>query len=131
MIAPYVYDTGALIALDRNDRGAWARHQMALSDERRVIVPTVVLAQAWRDGRTQQPLDRLLRSCELHPLDERLGRRTGELCGRTRTDDVVDAAVIAIAGAHAPAIVWTSDPDDLDRLADGLDPHATVLVRRL
>ena len=128
MIAPYVYDAGALIALDRNDRAAWARHQVALADERRVIVPTVALAQVWRDGRTQQPLARLLRSCELRPLDERLARRSGELCGRTRTDDVIDAAVIAIAEQHAPAIVWTSDPDDLGRLRDELRP-GNVLVR--
>ena len=136
MIAPYVYDTGALIALDRNQRAAWARHQVALTDERRVIVPTVALAQVWRNSRTQQTLHRLLRSCELHPLDDGLARRAGELCGRSRTGDVVDAAVVAIASSQAPAIVWTSDPDDLDLLTAALDPpipgqHTGLLIRRV
>lgn len=128
MIAPYVYDTGALIALDRNDRLAWARHQVAIADERQILVPTVALAQVWRDSRTQQPLDRLLRSCEVRPLSERLAKRSGELCRQTATDDVVDAAVIALAERHAPAIVWTSDPDDLTRLGAALT-SGSVLVR--
>ena len=32
MSIPYLYDAGALIAIDNNDRRMWARHSLALDD---------------------------------------------------------------------------------------------------
>ena len=42
------YDTGALIAADRNDRRVWALHAGFLALEVSPTVPTPVLAEAWR-----------------------------------------------------------------------------------
>ena len=46
----YTYDTGALIAAERNDRRVWAWHQGVLSEGLTPTVPAVVLAQGWRGG---------------------------------------------------------------------------------
>jgi hypothetical protein len=42
------YDTGALIAADRNDRRMWALHAGFLALEVSPTIPTPVLAEAWR-----------------------------------------------------------------------------------
>jgi hypothetical protein len=64
---PYVYDAGALTAIDGTDRRMWAIHHLALEEGRRVIVPAVVVGQVWRDGRRQVTLGRFLRTCETEP----------------------------------------------------------------
>jgi hypothetical protein len=117
-------DAGALIALDRGDRRMIALIRQALSENRRFFVPAAVIGQAWRDGRRQAVLSRFLRSEEVHvvPLDERLSRAAGELCGATSTADVIDASVVIVARERRDLIV-TSDPADLRRL----DPSATIV----
>jgi hypothetical protein len=59
---------------------------------------------------------------EIHTLDEHAARSAGELCGATRTDDVIDATVILTA-RRTGDLVLTSDPDDLRRL----DPSIAVV----
>ena len=89
--AGIVLDTGALIALDRGDKRMIALLQRALIQGRALRVPAGVVGQAWRDGRLQVTLARFLRSEEVHvvPLDERLSRAAGELCGAAGTADVI------------------------------------------
>lgn len=48
-----VLDTGALLALERNDRQMWARLKVAAEAELPVLVPVAVVAQAWRGGPRQ------------------------------------------------------------------------------
>jgi len=42
------YDTGALIAADRDERRLWARHRALFTRREVPVVPAPVLAQAWR-----------------------------------------------------------------------------------
>jgi predicted nucleic acid-binding protein len=124
---PYLYDAGALIAIDNNDRRMWAIHHLALGEGRRVIVPTVVVGQAWREGRRQVQLGRFLQSCEVVPVGLELAKAAGSLCGRSGSSDVVDAIVVTAALSHG-AIVFTSDPDDIAALsaASGVKPGLVV-----
>ncbi len=117
-------DTGALIALDRGDKRMIALLHQALAQSRDFRVPAGVLAQAWRNGRTQVTLARFLRSAEVEiiPLDGELARSCGELCAATNTSDVIDAAVVILARRRRDPIV-TSDPHDLRRL----DPGAPII----
>jgi hypothetical protein len=64
------------------------------------------------------------------PNSERIARRAGELQAKTSTSDVVDAIVAAEALASVPALILTTDPNDLSLLLDG-EPEATrvALVR--
>ena len=73
-----VYDTGALIAADRNDQKMWSRHETALYDsDASILVPTVVVAQAWRDGSRQANLVRFLPGCAPVELTLDLAKTAG------------------------------------------------------
>ncbi len=117
-----VLDTGALIGFDRNDRRVVAIVARALEHGDPLVVPAAVVAQAWRDGRTQVRLSRLLGSplCEIISLDDIAARSVGQLCGATGTDDITDAAV-ALTARQRELRVITSDPDDIRRLDSRLD----------
>ncbi|MGP3970014.1 twitching motility protein PilT [Streptomyces sp. 6N223] len=128
MSIPYLYDTGALIAIDNNDRRMWARHQLALDDGRDIYIPAVVVGQAWRDARRQVRLGRLLTSCRVEPVGLEVAKAAGVLCGKAKTADVVAATVIVMA-ATLSAIVWTSDPDGIHALADAQNIKPAVVIR--
>jgi len=117
-------DAGALIALDRGDKRLIALLQRALAQRLKFRVPSGVVGQVWRDGRTQVTLARFLRidEVEIIPLDEQLARACGELCGATDTRDIIDASVVILARERGDRIV-TSDPYDLRRL----DPTCPII----
>jgi predicted nucleic acid-binding protein len=127
---PYVYDAGALLAIDGNDRRIWAIHHLAVEDGRRLLVPSVVVSQAWRDSRRQVQLGRFLHSCEVVPVGIELAKAAGVLCGKAGTRDVVDATVVTVALAYG-AIVFTSDPEDIAHLSAASDTKPGLVVRRV
>ena len=118
------YDTGALVAAERNDRRLWALHAGFLAEEVVPVVPTPVLAQAWRGGPRQASLARLLVVCEFEPMSEEQARRVGVAAGQARHDDIVDIAVVEGAVRRRDAIL-TSDVPELRQVADalGADVH--------
>ncbi|TFV56258.1 PIN domain-containing protein [Geodermatophilus sp. DF01-2] len=120
------FDTGMLIALDRNEREAWTVLRRLVDRGEVPIVPTIVTAQAWRDGRRQARLAQALHNCRPDPLGDDVARRAGELCGRAGTSDVVDAVVIATARRRGDD-VYTSDIDDLEHLADHITRAITIV----
>jgi hypothetical protein len=126
-VSRVVLDSGALIALERNDRTLWAVLKLAALQSTDVLVPTTALAQAWRGGSAQARLARALSHCVLASFDD-LARKVGELCGRTRTVDICDAHV-AIVTATRGDVLYTSDPDDLNRLLTAYGRRSPVLVR--
>jgi hypothetical protein len=109
------YDTGALVAAERNDRRMWALHAGFLAEEVIPSVPAPVLAQAWRGGPRQASLSRLLALCVVEPMSEAQARAVGHLASRSRLRDVVDLAVIEGALRRADGIV-TSDAADIRRV---------------
>ncbi len=111
---PVVYDTGVLIAADRNVRQVWADHRVRLEAGVIPAVPAPVVAQASRTP-AQVQLRRLLRGCEVIALTEHAAHATGQLLGRAGTSDITDAAVAQTA-ADLQADVVTSDPDDIRHL---------------
>jgi predicted nucleic acid-binding protein len=111
---PVVYDAGALVAAERNDRRLWADHRVRLEAGVVPVVPAPVVAQVSRSPRQAQ-LRRLLRGCEVLPLDEPRAHKVGQLLGKSGTADIVDATVVTVAVAEQAGIV-TSDRSDIDRL---------------
>lgn len=107
------YDTGALIAADRNDRQLWARHAAALKRGYLITVPAPVLAQAWR-GPQQVRLGQLLRGCHVEALTHEQARRVGMLAAHTKQQDITDLTV-AEGALRRGDVVWTSDPTDIAR----------------
>ncbi len=113
------YNTGALIAAERNSRRMWALHRRALERHIVPVVPAVVLAQAWRGGRGQAQVSRLLSGCSIEELNEPRARLTGVACGIAGTSDVIDAAVV-VGAATRDDLVVTGDQADLRRLSHAL-----------
>ncbi len=112
-------DAGALIAIER--RSAWMDFVLgeAIEDGRSVTIPAAALAEAWRDRRSW-PLAHLLASgVVVEPLTEQLAKRAGELVGRVDGATTIDATVAVSAAQRADTVI-TSDPGDLQRLADDL-----------
>lgn len=111
----WTYDTGVLIAAERNDRFVWALHRRLLERGDVPSVPAAVLAQAWRGG-PQTQLSRLLAGCEIRPFTEPQARAAGRLLPRSSTSDVVDASVVVVARERGDEVL-TSDLDDLATLS--------------
>lgn len=109
------YDSGALLAAERNQREVWMIHAEALARGMRPVVPAGVLGQAWRGG-PQARLSRLLRGCQIEDLDEARARTAGAACAKAGSSDMVDATVVVGAVSRGDLVV-TSDPDDLLRIA--------------
>ena len=117
-------DAGALIAFERGDRAMLAMLVVARKEQIKLAIPAGVVAQVWRDGKKQARLARLLASdiIEVEPLTDRRARAAGQLCGVTKTTDIVDASVALCARERGGGVI-TSDPDDLLRL----DPSLRVI----
>lgn len=121
-----VLDSGALIALERNDRAMWRRIKAAQLAGHVPVSHGGVVGQAWRgQGPRQALLARALAGIEIRPLDETLGRAAGELLGLARRRDVIDAALVLLArdGDH----IVTSDPDDIEPLARASGRHVEII----
>jgi hypothetical protein len=124
-LRPLTLDAGALIAFDRGGRAVRRTVERAAARGLQIVIPAGALGQAWRDGRKQARLSRLLREevVTVESPDEPAARDAGELCGRRGTSDVIDASVV-IAARGSRARVLTSDPDDLRRVDPLLDLEA-------
>lgn len=108
-------DTGALIAIERDAREVAAEVAAALRRRDVVVIPAVVLAQAWRGPRSAK-VGLLARHSRIESFTEEGARAVGELLARSGTSDVVDAAVALSAASRGDKLL-TSDPADLRRLA--------------
>lgn len=121
------YDTGALLAGERNDRRMWALHAGFLATDVSPVVPAPVLAQAWRGGTRQASLSRLLALCEVEPMSEPLARAVGVIAGQSAVSDVVDTAVVEGALRRTDGVV-TSDPEDISTIAEALGKSLRIDV---
>ena len=110
-----VYDAGPLVAAERNERRFWAEHRVRLELGIVPCVPSVIVAQVSRSPKQAQ-LRRLLRGCEVVPLDEEGAHRTGALLAKSGTSDIADATLVSLALGRTADIV-TSDRADIEHLA--------------
>jgi len=117
-VPSFVYDTGALLAAESNNRRMWTIHDEAMAVRHRPVIPAPVLAQAWRGG-PQHRLSRLLRSCIVEPMDETTARLAGRTCATAGSSDVVDATVIVTAVEYGAEVV-TSDRKDMEALSQAV-----------
>ena len=122
-----VYDAGALIAAERNERPMLALHTRMLQRGLRPVVPAAVLAQVWRGG-PQASLSRVLSGCRIAAgFEESDARSIGVWLARSKTADVVDAHVVAVAARGPGGVVYTEDVGDLRRIADVAEQPPEIL----
>jgi hypothetical protein len=121
-----ILDSGALLAVERGDRDTAALLKQELLARRVPITHGGVIGQVWRGGaRRQANLARLLPALDVRAVDALLGRRAGVLLGKTRTADVIDAA-LALLAAEGDSLL-TSDPNDLAALVAAAGVHVDVV----
>ena len=111
------YDTGALIAGDRNDRAMWALHAGFLAEEVSPTVPAPVVAEAWRGGSRQANLARFLALCTVENMDADQAKAVGVLAGKAAHNDVVGVTVVEGAVRRRNAVI-TSNPTHIHAIAD-------------
>jgi predicted nucleic acid-binding protein len=111
-----LYDTGALIAAEGNDRRMWAIHSRALQRGVRPVVPAGCLVEAWRGGR-QANLARLLAGCATENLTEERAKRAGAMRRGVASDVGPVDATVAESAIRLRAAVATSDRADIEQLA--------------
>lgn len=107
------FDTGALIALERNRQRIVEVRQAALRRGLRVTVPSVVIAEWWR-GRTDLRQD-IVASVRVEPLSDTIARLAGEALASVKGATTIDTIVMASASLRGD-FVYTSDVTDLERL---------------
>ena len=122
-----VLDAGAFVAVDRGARAIMAHLRVAHQAGLELRSTGVVIAQVWRDPAGRQAnLARLLRSVDVKPVDERLGREAGVLLGGAGTTDAVDASVVAVSASGDR--ILTSDAGDIGALVSA-SGRSIVVVR--
>jgi hypothetical protein len=109
------YDTGALVAAERDDRIIWSLHRAALRRGLPPTMPAGVLAEGWRGG-PQANLSRLLKGCEIEDLTKTQARAVGALAARADHDDIVDVSVVEGAARRNDAVV-SSNPGHIRKVA--------------
>lgn len=124
------FDTGALIGLERVHHGIRKVYDTAVANGVPITVPVVVVAEWWRAGKREKARARILRSVLVEPVTEHIGRLAGLALTLVPEAQAIDAMVMACAAQRAGEIVYTSDPDDLQRLRDGVPALRAVRVLR-
>lgn len=114
MIPRVMFDTGALIALERGAQQIREVHRLAIEHGYPMVAITPVIAEWWRRGKREKERASLLRTLVIEPPDLHVARLAGEAIGLVRAT-VVDALVMAAASIRSDT-VYTSDPGDLEQL---------------
>jgi hypothetical protein len=121
-----VLDSGALIALERNDRSMWRRLKTAALTGQAVVTHGAAIGQAWRGrGPRQALLAKALQGIDVRPVDAVLGRAAGELLASARSEDVVYAALVLLATDGDR--IATTNVGDLAPLAAAAGRHVELI----
>jgi hypothetical protein len=118
------YDTGALVAAERDNRLMWALHRAAIARGLLPTVPAGVLAEAWRGG-PQPRLSSLLRGCRIEEFGEQQARQVGTLFARSGLVDTVDVAVAESAMRRLDAVV-TSNRAHIEQVVGSVNQRIVI-----
>jgi len=124
-----VLDSEGLSKAARGQRQVAVALAAAVAAAVPVVVSAITLTEVLRGRRRDAAVHLLLKAFRVEPVSEELGRAAGELLGRTGRRDTVDAVVVATAASlHRPVRILTSDPGDIEALAEDLDDIQVVPV---
>lgn len=123
-MAALVFDSGALIALERGDRKVAALLLAAVAGGAEAVTSCACVAEVWRDPTRQARLTRALRGFQERSLDPRRARACGALLAGSQTSDIADAALCMLA--RDGDTVVTSDPHDIARLLQASGTRAGI-----
>jgi predicted nucleic acid-binding protein len=117
-----ILDAQGLVKLATGDPAVRALVQTAHQRYDQVVTAASTLAEVLRGGAADARIHRILQRVTVANIDKEAGRKAGELLGATGLSGhrcTVDAmlAVVALAQPR-PALLLTSDPDDMTRLTE-------------
>lgn len=125
-----VLDSGGITALAEGNTTARAVVVRARREGRLVVIPAPVLTEVYTGRRDHAHIDRVVNQVNqmIETTPER-AKEAGVLRARSGVLDVVDAIVVAEAVSVLPAVILTSDPDDIAALVDaaGASDRMTVI----
>lgn len=122
-----VLDSGAVIALARNDVRARSVLTAAWESGARVSIPVVVLAETVRGRPEDAPINRVIKAVgDFIDATERDGRSAGHLLADTGMSSTVDAIIVACTDRVRGGSILTGDSGDLQRLA-AQNPAITIV----
>ena len=127
MSAGLTFDTGALIGLERRRHAIRKVFATAALGGVPIVVPTVVIAEWWRRGAREKERTEILRAVRIEALSAHVARLAGIAVGLVPGAGTIDAIVMASASLRGD-IVYTSNPDDLAALRDGVPELAGVRI---
>lgn len=127
-----ILDSGAISALAEGNPRARAVLVRARREGRLVVIPAPVLAEVYTGRRDHARIDRVINAVDmqLETTPER-AKDAGVLRARSGVLDVVDAIVVAEAVAALPAVIVTSDPEDIAALVDAANATGRVVIIRV
>lgn len=120
-----VLDAGALVAVDKRDRGVGAMLRVLQREGVPVLTSAGVVAQVWREGRRQANLARVLSGIDVVALNADSSRSVGEVLRANRTEDVIDAHVSLLV--ESGDALMTSDEPDLKALLRTRRVRASII----
>lgn len=122
-----VLDAQGLAKLAAGDPAVRALVQTAHQRYDNVVTAASTLTEVLRGGASDARMHRVLQRVTVASIDKAVGRKAGELLGATGLGATspaghrcaVDAMLAAVALAQRrPAVLLTSDPDDMARLTE-------------
>jgi predicted nucleic acid-binding protein len=126
-----VLDAQGLAKLAAGDPAVRALVQTAHQRYDNVVTAASTLAEVLRGGAADARMHRVLQRVTVASIDKAVGRKAGELLGATGLSGhrcAVDAMLAAVALAQRrPALLLTSDPDDMARLTQ--EPNRSKRAR--
>jgi hypothetical protein len=132
-IAPrLVLDTGALIALERDDARAY--QHLLTADQRGflVVVPTLVVLEALEGAKAPATVERIVKKIDVEiPLLPAVTRQVPDLKRSSGVDSTTDVVVVLEALAVPGSMILTSDPIDIHRILEAAGAHGRVPVLRI
>jgi hypothetical protein len=122
-----VLDSQGLSRTAARDHGMQLFLTAAVRQGSRVVVPTVILAEIITGKPTDAQVWHAVNQLVTHDITREIAAEAGALRERAasirvkKKDLTVNAVVAAVACAHAPALLLTSDVTDLTTLCAGAD----------
>lgn len=117
-----ILDSEGLSKLASGDARTRAYLAAAITRRARVCVSAITLTEVLRGVQRDAAVHRVLSRITVLPVGAEVARRAGELLGATGLPGrrcAIDAVVAATAlGLDRPAVLLTSDPDDLAKLVE-------------
>ncbi len=121
------FDTGALIGLERRRHAIRKVFATAIEHGVPIVVPTVAIAEWWRRGAHEKERTAILRAVHVEALGVHVARLAGVAVGLVPGAGTIGAIVMASAALRGDT-VYTSDPDDLATLRNGVPEFAGVRI---